>query len=147
MAPEQLGGKVTRATDVFAASVVMWEMLTGKGLFQGEDEGAILSKVLSAPIMAPAALRPDLPAEVNAIVMRGLDRDPGKRFATAREMALALERAGPIAHPSDGRAPGWSPSRATIWPNALHLSAMSSAHARARAKAWASWTWPGSLTA
>ncbi len=48
MAPEQLSGQVTRQTDIYAAAVVLWEALAGKRLFSGENEAAILGKVLNA---------------------------------------------------------------------------------------------------
>jgi serine/threonine protein kinase len=107
MAPEQLrSDPVDRKTDIFAASVVAWELLTGRRLFEGENEGAVVTKVLLDPIKPPssmiapgkdagskAALRGQNWDTLDAIVMRGLERDPSKRFATAREMATALEEA------------------------------------------------------
>jgi serine/threonine-protein kinase len=100
MAPEQLrGDAVTRRSDVYAASVVLWEALTGQRLFRTEDEASTVTRVLMGEVSPPSrSLRPgrDL-AEVHAverldaIVMRGLDRDPARRFETARDMAAALE--------------------------------------------------------
>jgi serine/threonine-protein kinase len=100
MAPEQLRGEpVTRRSDVYAASVVLWEALVGRRLFPGADEGAIVTRVLMGEVPRPskaASEGRDL-AEVRAIerldavVMRGLDRDPTQRFETALEMAAALE--------------------------------------------------------
>jgi serine/threonine-protein kinase len=102
MAPEQLGrGDVTRATDVFAASVVLWELLTGLRLFAGSSHAEIVFKVMSAPIVAPSALQVALPAELERVLMRGLQRDPAQRFASAREMALALEGSAPSVRPSE----------------------------------------------
>jgi serine/threonine-protein kinase len=97
MAPEQLQGDVTRRTDIFAAAIVLWEALVGKRLFAGDNEGAILLKLLNDPIEPPSAHEPGLPSAVDAVVLRALDRDPAQRFATAREMAVALERALPPA--------------------------------------------------
>jgi serine/threonine-protein kinase len=82
LAPEQIRGSVTRRTDVFAASIVLWEMLRGARLFSGEPD-------FSAPVPA----LPDVPPAVAQVVVRGLERDPERRFATAREMATALEAA------------------------------------------------------
>ncbi len=101
MAPEQLRGEdVTRRSDLYAASVVLWEMLVGQRLFSANDEGATVTRVLMGDVQPPSkASRADRePAEVQAIerldgvVMRGLDRDPAKRFDTAHDMAVALER-------------------------------------------------------
>jgi serine/threonine protein kinase len=92
MAPEQIRGKVTRRSDVFAASVVLWEALTGKRLFdKGEDDGDVINLILHEPIPSPRKHAPLVSPELEAIVMRGLERDPSQRYATAREMALALE--------------------------------------------------------
>jgi len=99
MAPEQLRGKVTRRTDVFAASVVLWEALTGTRLFKGDDEGEILDKLLLQEIPSPRQYAPDVTAELEEVVMRGLEREPSRRFATAREMAIAIEKHVTLATP------------------------------------------------
>jgi hypothetical protein len=102
MPPEQLrGGRVTRQADVYAAAVVTWEALTGARLFSGEHEGALVTSILMHPIRAPSEVAPHLPAAFDAVVMRGLDRDPAKRYATAREMALDLERCAGVASTSE----------------------------------------------
>jgi serine/threonine protein kinase len=102
MPPEQLrGGRVTRQADVYAAAVVTWEALTGARLFSGEHEGALVTSILMHPIKAPSEVAPHVPAAFDAVVMRGLDRDPAKRYATAREMALDLERCAGVASTSE----------------------------------------------
>jgi serine/threonine protein kinase/ABC-type branched-subunit amino acid transport system ATPase component len=93
MAPEQLQGKaVTPRTDVYGASVLLWELLVGARLFHGDGHADIMGLVLSQPVLAPGSRRPDIPASLDAIALRGLDRNPERRFATAHEMALELER-------------------------------------------------------
>jgi eukaryotic-like serine/threonine-protein kinase len=93
MAVEQLRSQpVSRRTDVYAASVVLWELLTGDRLFQG-DEAGIYGKVIDGCRLRPSAVAPEIPPALDALVMRGLSLDPEARFATAREMALELERA------------------------------------------------------
>jgi eukaryotic-like serine/threonine-protein kinase len=93
MAPEQLGGTVTRATDVYAASVVLWEALTGKRLFQGDNEGHVFALVQRGCDEPPSHHATGVPPGLDAVTMRGLSVDPARRFATARDMALALENA------------------------------------------------------
>lgn len=94
MAPEQLAGRgVSARTDIFAASVVLWEALTGRRLFHGADPGEIVGKVLNGDIARPSTKNPDIPEKLDALVMKGLARDPDQRFATALEMAVALEDA------------------------------------------------------
>lgn len=93
MAPEQIEcGAVDRRTDVFAAATVLWEALVGRYLFSG-TEAQLLHSVLSAPIPPPTSLVPDLPRSLEAVVLKGLQRDPEQRFGSALEMADALEAA------------------------------------------------------
>jgi serine/threonine-protein kinase len=92
MAPEQLrGGRVTPRTDSYGASVILWELLVGERLFEGETEGIVLGRVLDDPVPSPSQFRPDLPAKLDAVVLRGLDRNPDARFESARVMARELE--------------------------------------------------------
>ncbi len=98
MAPEQLvGGDIDRRADVFAAGIVLWELLTGMRLFAGENEGATVNNVLHGRIVAPSELAPDVPQAIDAIVLRALSRDRDARFASAAEMAEALEGASAAA--------------------------------------------------
>jgi serine/threonine protein kinase len=100
MAPEQIHGTpATRQTDLYGISVVLWEALTCKRLFQGENEAAVLQRVLAGDVLPASSHVPGLPPALDAIVARGMSRDPTKRFATAREMASALEALLPLAIP------------------------------------------------
>jgi serine/threonine protein kinase len=104
MAPEQLSGHVSRQTDVYAASVVLWEALTGKRLFPAIDEREIVSKILHATIKAPSEVSSVDPA-LDEIVMRGLSRDVSERWPSARDMARALEENVVLA--SSGQVGEW----------------------------------------
>jgi serine/threonine-protein kinase len=102
VAPEQLGdGIVSRQSDVYAAAVVLWETLTGKRLFDADNEGAVLVKVIEAKVAAPSTLVAGLPPKLDEIVLRGLDKYAERRWPTAREFALALEKTGRMASPSE----------------------------------------------
>ena len=102
MAPEQLRSEhVDRRTDVYAASVVMWEALTNARLFDSANEGHLLTKILIDPIPSPRSVDPEVPEVLEAIVMKGLKRDADERYASAREMALAVESALPNAPASE----------------------------------------------
>ncbi|HEY8087880.1 MAG TPA: protein kinase [Polyangiaceae bacterium] len=99
MAPEQLRSEeVTRGTDVYSAAVVLWEALTCRRLFRADNEGAVVTGILQGNIEAPSRVAPREGAAeqatletIDAVVLRGLDRDATKRFETARDMAIALE--------------------------------------------------------
>ncbi|HEX8793540.1 MAG TPA: serine/threonine-protein kinase [Polyangiaceae bacterium] len=98
MAPEQLqGGTVTRRTDVYAASVVLWEALAGQRLFKGDNEGNVLARVLEGQAPLPSTIVAELPPALDRVVVRGLQRDPADRYATAREMAQELDAALAVA--------------------------------------------------
>jgi serine/threonine protein kinase len=103
MAPEQLGGAlVDRRADVYSAAVVLWEMIAGRRLFVREDGGSVMvDKLLRGTIEPPSAHAPRTPRLLDAIVLHGLARRAEQRFATAREMALALERLGDLAPASE----------------------------------------------
>ncbi len=102
MAPEQLRGTVLdRRTDVYAAAVVLWESLTGRRLFDGEDEVSIFGKVLEGVVEPPSIVVPSLPRTLDDVCLRGLQRDLAKRFQTAEDMAIALERAVGLATPRE----------------------------------------------
>jgi serine/threonine-protein kinase len=101
MAPEQITNvRVNRQCDVFAASIVLWEALTGQRLFRAETARDTLARVVALPIPAPSTKNPAISPELDAIVMRGLEREVDARYATARDMARDLERL-PIAQQSE----------------------------------------------
>jgi len=102
MPPEQLSGApVTKQVDIYAASVVLWEALTGRRLFDGETEAIVLARAIEGCIDPPSNHNAFLEPAIDAVVLRGLARDPAMRFATAREMALAIEQTIGLASPSE----------------------------------------------
>jgi eukaryotic-like serine/threonine-protein kinase len=106
MAPEQLRGlALDRRADVFAAGVVFWEALAGKRLFRGEDLGQTVDRVLHGAITSPSVYNADLSPELEAVVMRALQRDPQQRYQTARDFVVAVERA--ITPATAGEVADW----------------------------------------
>ncbi len=106
MAPEQIQrGTVNRQTDVYGASVLLWELLTGEQLFEGEGEGMILGRVLDDVVFAPSSVRDVGPIgpRLDAITLKGLDRVQDLRFASALEMARELET---VLRPASAREVG-----------------------------------------
>ena len=102
MAYEQLvGGPVTRQTDVYAASVLLWELLTGVRLFSGDSDGEIYNKIMQHQIRSARAIIADVPPELDNVVTRGLAHGHDRRYATAAEMADAVEAVVRPATPSE----------------------------------------------
>jgi len=100
ISPEQFhGARADRKADIYSASVVLWESLTGERLFLGESEARTVSRVLNDEVSPPSKIVPELPPALDELVMRGLSRDPAKRPETARDMARELEAAIPVATP------------------------------------------------
>lgn len=95
MSREQLQqGKVDRRADIFAASIVLWELLAGERLFATSEAGATIARILEGKVEPPSHAKKatDFPRALDAIVLRGLATDPAARFQTAEEMATALEK-------------------------------------------------------
>lgn len=102
MSPEQLGStEIDRRTDIFASGIVVWELLTGRRLFQADSAGEVVGRVLLAPIAPPKSLVAALPSALDRAVMQALARDPASRYATAQHFADALADALPPASSRD----------------------------------------------
>jgi eukaryotic-like serine/threonine-protein kinase len=92
MAPERIRRQpIDGRSDLFSLGVVLWEMLVGRRLFRAATDNDTLRNVVEAPIPLPSSLRPDVPASLDAVVMRALERDPDRRYATGHELADDLE--------------------------------------------------------
>jgi serine/threonine-protein kinase len=92
MSPEQLRGDlIDRRADVFSLGVVAYELATGQRCFYAAGEFALINRVAAAKFERPSAVRPDFPPELEAIVVKALAADPAERFATARELQVAIE--------------------------------------------------------
>ena len=102
LAPEALFGHVDARSDLFALGVIAYELLTNRPLFQGKDDMDTLTRVKDMPIPPPSRHNPQVPAEIDNIIMTALERDAEKRWqrATAMRQALTTEtkRVSLIAH-------------------------------------------------
>ena len=91
MSPEQARGEALDGrTDLFALGVVLWELLAGQPLFTGRSDPEILRAVERFEAPPLRSVRPEVPADLEAVVVRALGKDPAGRFATAGRMAAAL---------------------------------------------------------
>jgi serine/threonine-protein kinase len=93
MAPEQaLGHPIDRRADVFSLGIVLYQLITGKHPFRGENDIATLHNIISEqPVISPKAFISNLPDGLERIMLSALERNPAKRFQSAREMELSLE--------------------------------------------------------
>lgn len=96
MSPEQIRSSkdVDERTDVWSIGAVLYELLTGRAPFGGDGVGEIFAAVLETTPPSISALRPEVPAALDAAVMRCLDRDLEHRFADVGELGRALEPFG-----------------------------------------------------
>jgi serine/threonine-protein kinase len=92
MAPEQLRSEpIDRRTDVFALGINLYQLTAGRHPWPGDTAAVTMQRILSQDPAPPSDLVEGYPADLERIVLKALHRDPAERFATAAEMALALE--------------------------------------------------------
>jgi len=101
MPPEQLAAeKLTRACDIYSAGIVLFEVLTNTRMFAGEQEAAAITRIIRNELRMPSEFDPEL-ARFDAIVRKAAAADVRERYATAYEMALALEATLAPATPAE----------------------------------------------
>jgi len=92
MPPEQaMGGEITPKADLYSLGAMLYEMVTGRPPFTGDDMVAIIGQHINTPPVSPNWHRPDLPPALAALIMRLLEKDPNKRPASATEVLETLE--------------------------------------------------------
>ncbi len=88
LAPELIrGGRPTPASDLFALGAVFFELLTNQRAFPGREVNEVGQKILAAERPAPSSIRPEVPVALDALVLSCLQREPGRRIATASAFA------------------------------------------------------------
>jgi len=98
-APEQvIGGVVDQRSDLFAVGVTLYLLTTGRHPFQGPDSAATLRNIVSdEPAQRPSAFKSNYSRTLEAVVMKALEKDRDRRWPSAEEMRLALQRGVPQA--------------------------------------------------
>jgi serine/threonine protein kinase len=95
MPPEQAAahrGKASRRSDVYGLGATLYHLLTGRAPFQASSITEVLHQVANADPIAPRLLQPGVPADLETICLKCLEKEPAKRYATAQEFADELHR-------------------------------------------------------
>jgi TonB family protein len=144
MSPEQcLGDPLTRQSDVFNVGILLWEMTVGRRLYKINGDLVTLQRIVYVDAPPPSRYVREYPPELERIVMRALSRDPVKRYQTAEQLQLELERFAldhriPVSAVSMGlemrqlfreRIEAWQQAQQAGRSLADHLAEVSSDHA------------------
>ncbi|HEU4925499.1 MAG TPA: protein kinase [Vicinamibacterales bacterium] len=115
MAPEQVRGlPADHRSDIFAFGAVLYEMLTGRRAFHGPTTADTMTAILTSDPLDLASAPAGVPAAVNAVVRRCLEKDPRERFQSARDLSFALQAVA--ADTTSGAIPAAAPVRSHLVP-------------------------------
>ena len=105
MSPEQAWGKkIDRRSDIFSLGAVLFEALTGRNLFEGENDLSVLEKVRSGQVATPSSLNLEVPPRIDQIVLKALAREPQDRYQNASDLEKDLLSVLYAFQPSPGPA-------------------------------------------
>lgn len=109
MSPEQARGEaIDGRSDLFSLGIVLYEMATGRAPFEGATAAVVFEGILTKDPPAPSQVRPEIPAALDRIIMRALEKDPARRYQNAAEIRADLQQmrhaSGRAVTPEDVRA-------------------------------------------
>jgi eukaryotic-like serine/threonine-protein kinase len=121
MAPEVVSGHgSSTSSDLYAVGVILYEMLTGSTPFAGGSSGEIVQRHLKDRVVPPSLRRPEVPAILERIILRALEKDPARRFPSAKAFLSALEVTLPVLDDTPGRTTRQSSREAPTRDWSLH---------------------------
>jgi WD40 repeat protein/serine/threonine protein kinase len=92
MAPERFQGRSDARCDIYSLGLTLYELLTLQPAFDSTDRSRLIAQVMHDEPVRPRLRNPEVPRDLETIVLKAMDRDPGRRYQTARELAADLER-------------------------------------------------------
>lgn len=92
IAPEQLEGRHDARSDVYSLGLTLYELLALRPAFDDPDRSSLLKKIAQGSPPPPSKIRPEIPRDLETIVLKAISREPGHRYPSAAELALDLRR-------------------------------------------------------